>query len=188
MISLVRLPFGDHTGWGYYSAFPSPGILSDIFSEPFTSYHRYTTAQATGSGSVVSTPINLPAGGSWGTADFNTTILPDTELTFDVLPAAGSTPITGYENVSSGAVLSGIGDTTIRLRANLSTNDEDNTPVLHDWSVTYTNPAGIESSWSSIEYSVQVTPGDFEPDCNVDLFDFVVLASQWRQSPGESVC
>ena len=181
--SVGSVAFGDHVGWGYAN-FPSPEILSVFGSELLTSYQRYTTAQAIGSGSVVSTPINLPAGGSWGTADFNTTIPPDTELTFDILPAAGSTPITGYENVSSGAALGGIGASTIRLRANLSTNDQNSTPVLHDWSVTYADPAGTESSWSNIKSSIQVKPGDFEPDCEVDWFDFVVLTNQWRQPPG----
>jgi hypothetical protein len=135
-------------------------------------------------GSIVSTPINLPAGGSWDVVDFNTTTPPDTELTVDILPATGSTPITGYENVPSGTDLSGISEPAVRLRANLSTNDPNSTPALHDWSVTYTDPAGIESDWSNIESSIQVTPGDFEPDCDVDLADLAVLVDQWLQPPG----
>ncbi len=176
------LTFADHIGWGY-TGFPSSNILTDIGNDPITFYHRYTTAQATGSGSVVSTPINLPAGSSWDVVDFNTTTPPNTELTVDILPATGSTPITGYENVPIGADLGEISDPTIRLRANLSTNYSNSTPALHDWSVTYTDPAGMESYWSNIESSIQVIPGDFEPDCDVDWYDFAVLANQWRQPP-----
>jgi hypothetical protein len=175
--------FADYTGWGIYYGFPSPNILSEIYNDsPTTFYHRYTTAQAatyTSSGSVVSTPINLPAGGTWGIVDFNKTTPVDTALTVDVLPAVDSTPIPGYENVPSGADLGGISEPNIRLRANLSTDDPNSTPVFHDWSVTYTDPAGIESVWSNIESSIQVTPGDFEPDCDVDMDDLAVLAEQW---------
>ncbi len=176
--------FADYTGWGVYYGFSSPNILSEIYNDPpYTFYHRYTTTQAaayTSSGSVVSTPINLPAGGNWGIVDFNKTTPVATALTVDILPAVDSTPIPGYENVPRGADLGGISEPAIRLRANLSTNDEPNsTPALHDWSITYTDPAGIESVWSNIESSIQVIPGDFEPDCDVDLADLAVLTEQW---------
>jgi hypothetical protein len=177
--------FGSHVGYGSYDGFPSPNTLTNISGSAFTFYHRYTSAQTTDyTGDIVSTPINLPAGGSWDVVDFNTTTPADTELTVDILPATGSTPITGYENVPGGDDLSVISEPTIRVRANLSTNDPNSTPALHDWSVTYTDPTGIESDWSNIESSIQVIPGDFEPDCDVDWYDFAVLGNQWLQSPG----
>jgi M6 family metalloprotease-like protein len=181
--------FAIYAGWGYYTGFPSPGTLTDIYSDPpLTFYCRYSNAQAGGgyvnSGSIVSSPISLPAGGSWGKADFNAVTPASTALTVDVLPAAGSTPITGYANVSIGADLSGISNTTIRLRANLSTTDPNKTPALGDWSVTYADPAGFESGWSNIVFSTQVIPGDFGPDCKVDWHDFTVLLNKWRQAPG----
>jgi hypothetical protein len=118
--------------------------------------------------------------------NFNTTIPVDTELTVDILPAAGSTPVSGYENVSSGAELSGIGDPTIRLRANLSTTDPANTPVLHDWSVTYTDPAfACESNWSNVESSLQCnTLCDFDNSNTINFADYAILAGQWQQAPG----
>jgi len=182
--------FATHTGFGY-CGFPSPDILSELYEYPsITFYHRYTTSQSIGGydspGSIVSTPINFPAGGSWDVVDFNTTTPPDTELTVDILPAAGSTPIPGYENVYSGAHLSEILAPSIQLRANLSTNDPNSTPVLHDWSVTYTDPAGIESLWSNVESSYQVTPGDFEPDCDVDFSDFAILGLSWLTESGDA--
>ncbi|MHA2231106.1 MAG: matrixin family metalloprotease [Candidatus Hodarchaeales archaeon] len=133
-------------------------------------------------GDIVSTVINLPADGNWVVVDFNTTTPADTELTIDILPAAGSTPIPDYENVSSGADLSGIGDLTIRLRANLSTSDTNNTPVLHNWLVTYTDSAlACESEWSNVESSLQCRhiSGDFEPDCDVDMLDLRILCEEW---------
>jgi hypothetical protein len=180
--------FAEHAGWGYWSGFPSPDYLPNIATDPYTFYHRYTTTQSTGSGyvspgGIVSTAINLPAGGNWGIADFNKTTPVNTVLTVDILPAAGSTPIPGYQNISAGTNIGGIAQSPIRLRANLSTSDSNSTPVLHDWSITY-SPAGTESGWSNIESSIQVIPGDFEADCDVDWRDFAVLGSQWRQPAG----
>ena len=43
----------------------------------------------------------------------------------------------------------------------MSTNDPDVTPVLHEWSVTYTDPTTIiESDWSNVVWSMQGTLGD----------------------------
>jgi hypothetical protein len=173
--------FGGHVGYASCS-FPSPSTRTAVSSN-CTFYHRYTTVPYSSGydspGSIASTAIDLPIDGSWNVVDFNTTTPIDTALTVDILPAAGLIPIPGYEDVSVGFDLSGISDLTIRLRANLSTNDPNGTPALHDWSVTYADPAGIESVWSNIESSIQVTLGDFEPDCDVDLDDLAVLTEQW---------
>ncbi|MCJ7693633.1 MAG: hypothetical protein MUO22_09495, partial [Sedimentisphaerales bacterium] len=69
---------------------------------------------------------------------------------------------------------------------NLSTTDANETPVLHDWSVSYTDPAfACESDWSNEESSMQCTAiGNFEPDCDVDWADLAVLVDQWLQSSG----
>ena len=105
------------------------------------------------SGSIVSTPISLGEDDTWDTLAFNATTPAGTELTVDVLPATGSSPIAGYRNVRSGTNLSGLNRRTIRLRANLTTSDSGATPVLHDWSVTYTD-ASCESDWSNVESSL----------------------------------
>jgi len=43
----------------------------------------------------------------------------------------------------------------------------------------------IESGWSNTVSSRQCgTPGDFEPDCDVDWADLAVLAEQWLHPPG----
>jgi len=106
------------------------------------------------SGRIVSTPISLGDDDTWDIAVFNATTPAGTSLTVDVLPATGSSPIIGYENIPSGTDLSGISGPTIRLRANLSSNNPSVTPALHDWSVTYTN-ASCESDWSNVVSSLQ---------------------------------
>ncbi|MFB0525828.1 MAG: hypothetical protein ACETVZ_09815, partial [Phycisphaerae bacterium] len=106
------------------------------------------------SGRIVSAPISLDDDDTWDIAVFNATTPAGTSLTVDVLPATGSSPIPGYANILSGSDLSGLNGRTIRLRANLSTSDPAATPVLHDWSVTYTN-ASCESNWSNVESSLQ---------------------------------
>jgi subtilisin family serine protease len=43
----------------------------------------------------------------------------------------------------------------------------------------------VESGWSNVVSSRQCSiPGDFEPDCDVDFNDLMIMASQWLQSPG----
>ncbi|MBA7611536.1 hypothetical protein ES703_18762 [subsurface metagenome] len=106
------------------------------------------------SGSIVSAPIRLADDDTWDIAVFNATRPAGTTLTVDVLPATGSTPIPGYANILSGTDLSGLSDRTIRLRANLSSNNTNVTPALHDWSVTCSN-ASCESDWSNVESSLQ---------------------------------
>ena len=113
----------------------------------------YGPGSSTTSGSMVSAPISLGEDDTWDVLAFNATTPTGTELTVDVLPATGSNPIAGYENVPVGTDLSGLGERTIRLRANFSTSDSQATPVLHDWSVTYTD-ASCESDWSNVESSL----------------------------------
>ena len=113
----------------------------------------YGPGGSTTSGSIVSTPISLDENDTWDILKFNATIPEGTGLTVDVLPETGSTPIAGYEDVSAGTDLSDLGERTIRLRANLSTSDPEIMPVLHDWSVTYTD-ASYESEWSNVESSL----------------------------------
>ncbi len=103
-------------------------------------------------GDIVSIPIGLGQGDTWDLLGFNSTTPAGTKLTVDVLPANGSTPVPGYANVPSGTDLSGLAEASIRLRANLSTSDTAATPMLHDWSVTYSD-AARESAWSNVESS-----------------------------------
>jgi subtilisin-like proprotein convertase family protein len=116
-------------------------------------FRTYGASGSVPSGNVVSIPIKLGEDDTWNILKFDATIPNETELTVDVLPEAGSDPIAGYENVLSGTDLSGLSQGTIRLRANFSTSDPEITPVLHDWSVTYTD-ASYESEWSNVESSL----------------------------------
>lgn len=116
-------------------------------------FRTYGPSNYMPSGSIVSTPIDLGEDDKWNILTFNATTPAGTELTVDVLPETGLLPITGYDNILSGTDLSGLSERTIRLRANLSTSDSEATPVLHDWSVTYTD-AFCESEWSNVESSL----------------------------------
>ena len=101
------------------------------------------------SGQVVSVPVSIGDVDTWGILVFNTTIPKGTELTLDILPAEGSDPIPGYVDIPSGTDLSGLEERIIRLRANLSTSDSAVSPILHDWSISYTD-AIRESEWSNV--------------------------------------
>jgi subtilisin-like proprotein convertase family protein len=99
--------------------------------------------------SIISTPISINANDVWDIMTFNATTPAGTDLTIDILPASGSTSISGYSNTLDGTDLSAISQKTIRLRANLSTSTASVTPMLHDWLVSYTN-AALESRWSNV--------------------------------------
>lgn len=116
-------------------------------------FRTYGASGSVSSGSIVSAPIILSEGDTLEILEFNTTIPEGTGLTVDILPEDGSTPIAGYEDVPTGTDLRGLDERTVRLRANLSTSDPEITPVLHDWSVTYTD-ASCESDWSNIVSSL----------------------------------
>ncbi len=101
------------------------------------------------SGNIISIPISINDDDTWDIMTFNATTPAGTTITVDVLGQTGSTPISGYRNILSGTDLSGLTEKTIRLRANLSSDDSTVTPMLHDWSICYTN-AACESTWSNI--------------------------------------
>lgn len=86
------------------------------------------------------TPVISPANRcSWGTLVFNlNTSQTGTSGSVDVLDAAGNVLAS---NVSSGTDLSTLpavaAENAIRLRVNLSTSNQGNSPVLQDWTVNY---------------------------------------------------
>jgi hypothetical protein len=141
-----------HTSYGHV-------LMSNAIDYVGTSSSGYAA-----SGSVVSTPIAPNSLDHWGTLTFGKTTPTDTTLTVDVLPATGSTPVSGYSNVTSGTILAGITDTIIRLRANLSTSDPDVTPALHDWTVSWQEPDSyVVSGWSNTMFSQQLLEGSAKP-------------------------
>jgi len=100
-------------------------------------------------GTITSTQIDLPAASNcaWDVLDFNITTPIGTHLTVDILNALDGTII--LSDVNPGADISGLDATSIKLRANLSTDDPNLTPSLHEWSVSYTRPS-CESDWSNV--------------------------------------
>ncbi len=132
-------------------------------------------------GTIISTQIDLLVGGSWGDVNFSKTTPANTSLTVDVLDASDDSVI--LADVASGTDLRGIAATSIKLCANLSTDDPNNTPVLHDWSVSYAEPC--ESDWSNVESSLQCdTLCDFDNNNKINFADFTILSGQWLQAPG----
>jgi subtilisin-like proprotein convertase family protein len=116
-------------------------------------FRTYGASSSKTSGNIISIPIKLGEEDTLDILEFNASTLKGTALTVDILPETGSDPIAGYDNVPSGADLGSLSERTIRLRANLSTSDPEVTPVLHAWSVSYTD-ASCESDWSNVESSV----------------------------------
>ncbi|MGB2809230.1 MAG: hypothetical protein WBC22_15920 [Sedimentisphaerales bacterium] len=145
----------------YYSSSPSwlPAITGP-FTSNTTYYQRFSLKRIVDagyhSGNIVSTTIELPVGGDWADLSFTATLPTDTNVSVDVLDGFNDSII--IEDVNSGCDLSEIAATAIKLRANLSTDNSNVTPALHDWSVTYTDPCVIiESDFSNVESSMQGT-------------------------------
>ncbi len=107
------------------------------------------------SGEIISSAIGIGDNDTWHILTFDATTPDGTELTLDVLPAEGVDPIPGYVNIPSGTDLGGLGERTIRLRANLSTSNPGVSPMLHDWSISYTD-AARESNWSNVVPSASI--------------------------------
>ncbi len=131
-------------------------------------------------GTIISTQIDLlPQSEAWSVVSFSEMTPPDTNLTVDVLYGPDESVI--ILDVNSGTDINDIGIISIKLKANLSTNDPNFTPALHDWTVTYTNWAqACQSNFSNVESSVQCgSLGDFEPDCDVDMVDIGFFVSRW---------
>ena len=111
------------------------------------------------SGTITSPAISPPQRHAWGVLGFGGNTEADgTGMTVDVLDAGGNLLAA---SVAAGTDLSGIpavsNRTSIRLRANLTTANPANTPLLDDWSVTYTiaPEQDLTSSWSDPVSSTQ---------------------------------
>jgi len=121
------------------------------------------------SGSITSTPIAPSSLDRWGTLTYAAdSSAAGTALTVDVLSGTGSLLLAG---VASGTDLDAAGVTasSIKLRANLSTSVNLNTPKLSDWKVTYSEAGGGtgQSDWSNVVSSTQdASPPSITPPPN----------------------
>ena len=154
------LSWGTRVGSGG-SSYPAPDTLS--YANSSLHYGQRLTTEIEPdfypAGNIVAYAIDLCEGGSWADLEFSITQPADTNLTVDVLDASDDSVIIADAN--DGENLSWIDVNSIKLRANLSTDDSNITPALHDWLVTYTDPTTIiESNWSNMEWSMQGTLAD----------------------------
>ena len=88
---------------------------------------------APGPGSIKSVLIQPFAFNNWVVFNANDTVLPGTNITYKILDASNNTIM----SVVDGQNISSISQTSIRLYAELTTDDVSKTPVLHDWSVCW---------------------------------------------------
>lgn len=176
-------PTAEPVSWGIrlgnqLGATPPPQQLECKTTE-FSYHQRLTTVGSPGyvpAGHIVSTPIDLPAGGAWGDVRFGSTVPADTSLAVDVVDHPSGALLRA--DVASGASLADLESTAIRLRANLASSDPARTPALHDWAVTMLDPVGgAESAWSDVQFSTQCTPSprDLDGDCDVDADDLRIF-------------
>jgi predicted GH43/DUF377 family glycosyl hydrolase len=86
------------------------------------------------SGHLTSVLITPPAGEVWDSFQASDDRPSGTDITYAILNEAGDTLLA---SVGSGDDISSLGNTPIRLYAELSTTDPASTPLLDDWSVTW---------------------------------------------------
>ena len=110
---------------------------------------------------------------------FNTTVPTDTALTVHLLAASDDSVI--MSAITPGTDLTAVTQTALKLRADLSTTNSAVTPVLHDWSISYADPAAACSSdFSPAESSTQCyLVGDLDLNCRVDWTDLGIFALHW---------
>jgi hypothetical protein len=84
---------------------------------------------------TTTTPVISPAYFCrWNTITYNTETPSGSSVTVDILDAAGNVLMS---SVSSGADISSITASSIRLRATLTTTNPSNLPSLLDWTVSF---------------------------------------------------
>ena len=120
--------------WVRVRKYASPSPTTTIGSEQ---------SRQRSSGYIISNTISNPNRASWTTFHATDTRPAGTSITYSILDATG-TPITGYENISNGADLSGITETAIKLKAVLNANtDSTLTPSVDSWGIDWTNLAPV---------------------------------------------
>lgn len=132
--------------------------VSGVYVSGNTVFEQVVIAESQAISATMISPAIQPSSlGKWGALSFTRTTPTGTSATVDVLNATGTSLA---QNVTSGTDLSTLsalqGQTSIRLRANLTRTSPTVTPQFHDWSVQYspTRPF-VESEWSNIVSSRQ---------------------------------
>ena len=118
------------------AARPFHGMIDEVLVHGFELFPedvRASVARAYVERGVVSTrAITKPAGAKWTTFKADTTMPAGTAIRFDIVDEEGGALVA---DAKSGAELDAIGAARIVLRAELTTGDPGQTPVLHQWSV-----------------------------------------------------
>jgi len=115
---------------------PFDGLIDEVMIHGVALAPEHVDASVSrgfhGSGAAASRAIARPAGAKWTTFDAKTTEPEGTSVRFTIADAQGTVLMDG---VAPGADLGGLEAEAIVLRAELSTNDPGQTPILHEWSV-----------------------------------------------------
>ncbi len=87
-------------------------------------------------GKVLSKPISLPVDGWWDTLSVSTSTTTESDITLSILDEEYNVLLSDVED---DAELDGITTNTIRLRAELSRDDDNEHPALKEWSISFKN-------------------------------------------------
>jgi len=115
---------------------PFDGVIDEVVihgspllpEQIYTSYSRFYVDR----GTIASRPIAKPTGTQWATFAAQVTEPPGTQIRFSIVNPQGE--LLGA-NIASGAELSGLDAPEIVLKAELTTTDKGQSPILHSWSV-----------------------------------------------------
>jgi len=115
----IRLDYDEHVYWDNFKTYRA---------DPYFKAAGYMRSQEI-------RPLSFS---KWGVVSFSNSVPTNTSMTVDVLNSASSVLAS---NVASGTDLDALGITAmpIKLRANFSTTDENATPNLFSWSVSWAN-------------------------------------------------
>lgn len=157
--SNTSVAFGQSYGYTS-SSYPLPATLNAYAGTVL--YNFRLTSDTSGyapTGALTSAAIAPSPFAEWGILDYTKDESPaGTALTVDILD--GTTGAQLLANAASGTDLKAAGVTasSIKLRANLSTTQGANTPILSDWAVSYkqSDETILPSDWSNTECTSQL--------------------------------
>ncbi|MCG2824966.1 MAG: DUF2341 domain-containing protein, partial [Thermoplasmatales archaeon] len=135
--------------------------ISNIARTKFDYYQTF--------GTLTSEKIHVPTNKTWNTLYINKTEPQNTHLKVSVLDGENNQTITEYENMNQTTIsLSGINPVehpTIRLKTELTGNGTT-TPLLHFWSVNWTNISGdVDLTLNSSD----ITFSEMDEDGNITI-------------------
>jgi hypothetical protein len=100
---------------------PTDTIIASSYNNPYTVRNQFPKRTFATTGSAITPTVSLPNGQGWAKVDISTAPLPaGTNVRFDILRASDNSAVAGFQNLAPGAYISGLQESNIKVRVNLT--------------------------------------------------------------------